>query len=99
MNIRNLFFWGHLSIGCIAALFIFLMSITGAALTYERQIIHYAESLDYQALPNNASSKLSLDEIVSIAKTYPHEKSLSVAIKNEVNAFVQIKEGRKRLPI
>lgn len=95
MNIRKAFFWLHLIIGCIAALFIFLMSFTGALLTYERQIIHYAETLDYPAKKQQV--KLTLDEINAIVNKFEHEKALSVVLRNEENAFVQIKEGRKTL--
>lgn len=97
MNIKKLLFWTHLVFGCAAAIFVFIMSITGAALTYERQIIHFAEKLDYPIPPNKHAKTLSIDTLVAIANNYPHDKSLSLTIRNEENAFIQIKEGRKTL--
>ncbi|AIY67698.1 PepSY-associated TM helix domain-containing protein [Pseudoalteromonas piratica] len=97
MSIRKAFFWLHLIIGCIAALFIFLMSATGALLTYERQIIHYAEKSDYPVAPTSNAKTLSLDQLIPIANSFSHKKPLSIAIRNEQNAFVQVKEGRKTL--
>ena len=97
MSIRKAFFWLHLIIGCIAALFIFLMSVTGALLTYERQIIHSAEQQDYPQAPSANTQKLTLEQINTIASTLEHKKPLSIAIRNEQNAFIQIKEGRKTL--
>lgn len=97
MSIRKAFFWLHLIIGCIAALFIFLMSATGALLTYERQIIQYAEQSDYPVAPAGNTDKLSLTQLSEIALSLEHKKPLTIALRNEENAFVQVKEGRKTL--
>ncbi|MFY8352243.1 PepSY-associated TM helix domain-containing protein [Pseudoalteromonas sp. SSM20] len=96
MSIRKAFFWLHLIFGCIAALFIFLMSATGALLTYERQIIHFAEKSDYPQA-NHHTNTLSLTALSEIAKTLAHEKPLTISLRKEENAFVQVKEGRKTL--
>ncbi|MBL8174539.1 MAG: PepSY domain-containing protein [Bryobacterales bacterium] len=36
---RKILFWLHLAAGCAAGLVVFIMSVTGVALTYERQIL------------------------------------------------------------
>ncbi|MCJ8293843.1 MAG: PepSY domain-containing protein, partial [Colwellia sp.] len=66
MNIRKTFFWLHLIIGCGAAIFIFLMSITGVALTYERQMIKAAERSDYPTAPTSSTKLLPMSEILAI---------------------------------
>lgn len=40
---RRVFFWLHLSVGCVIAAVVLLMSVTGVLLTYERQMIARAE--------------------------------------------------------
>ena len=75
MNIRKFFFWFHLVIGCSAALFIFLMSITGVGLTYERQLIQAAQRADYPVDISQNATRLALDRIIEIAKTYKTKKS------------------------
>ena len=40
---RNILFWLHLIAGIAAGVFILLMSITGVALTYERQMLERAD--------------------------------------------------------
>jgi uncharacterized iron-regulated membrane protein len=41
--IRRVFFWLHLSAGVLAAVVIFIMSLTGVMLAWQRQIIHWAD--------------------------------------------------------
>lgn len=97
MNIRKLFFWLHLILGCSAAIFIFLMSITGVALTYERQMIKAAEQADYPVATVGQDQKLSIAELVVIAKSYPAKKTPEIILYNEQGAPVIVKEGRKTL--
>lgn len=97
MNIRKFFFWFHLIIGCSAALFIFLMSLTGAALTYERQMIKAAVKADYPTAPTSNSQALSLDQLINIAHQFPAQKTPSIALTNDKGAIVEVKDGRKTI--
>jgi len=97
MNIRKTLFWLHLIIGCSAAIFIFLMSLTGVALTYERQMIQAAERSDYPAAPTVSNNKLALSQLLIIAKQYPSKKIAQVVVENQPNAPIVIKDGRKTL--
>lgn len=97
MNIRKTLFWLHLIIGCSAAIFIFLMSLTGVALTYERQMIQAAERSDYPAAPTASNNKLALSQLLIIAKQYPSKKIAHVVVENQPNAPIVIKDGRKTL--
>lgn len=97
MNIRKTFFWLHLIIGCSAAIFIFLMSITGVALTYERQMIKAAERSDYPVAPAASTTTLSLSEILMIASGYPTKKTAEIVVENQPNAPVIVKDGRKKV--
>ena len=97
MNIRKTFFWLHLIIGCSAAIFIFLMSITGVALTYERQMIKAAERADYPVAPTSASQALPLAELLIIAQGYPTKKTAEIVIENQPNAPIIVKDGRKKV--
>jgi len=97
MNSRKFFFWFHLVIGCSAAVFIFLMSITGVGLTYERQIIQSAERTDFPLIPSEKAKRLPLEDIIEIAKSYETKKALSISFSDEINAPFVLKEGRKTL--
>ena len=97
MNIRKTFFWLHLIIGCSAAIFIFLMSITGVALTYERQMIKPAERSDYPTAPTSSAKLLPMSEILAIANTYPTKKTAVIVVENQSNAPIIVKDGRKKV--
>ena len=43
MKLRTLFFWAHLTAGLTAGIVILTMSATGVLLTYERQLIEWAD--------------------------------------------------------
>lgn len=97
MNIRKTFFWLHLIIGCSAAIFIFLMSITGVALTYERQMIKAAEQADYPIPATSSTQVLPLSELLIIAQGYPTKKTAEIVIENQPNAPIIVKDGRKKI--
>ncbi|HJU43485.1 MAG TPA: PepSY-associated TM helix domain-containing protein [Vicinamibacterales bacterium] len=42
-SFRTAIFWIHLSVGALAGIVIFIMSVTGVALTYEKQVIEWAD--------------------------------------------------------
>jgi uncharacterized iron-regulated membrane protein len=95
---RKLFFWFHLIIGCGAAIFIFLMSITGVGLTYERQIIASAQRADYPSLSGHENPRrLTLDKVIKIAQAYSPKGAPTISFGNEINAPFVIKQGRKTL--
>jgi uncharacterized iron-regulated membrane protein len=97
MNIRKTFFWLHLILGCSAAIFIFLMSITGVALTYERQMIKAAERADYPVAATSSTQALPLAELLIIAQGYPTKKIAEIVIENQPNAPIIVKDGRKKV--
>jgi uncharacterized iron-regulated membrane protein len=97
MNIRKTFFWLHLILGCSAAIFIFLMSVTGVALTYERQMIKFAERSDYPSAPSPVAKLLPLSEMLVIAKSYPTKKTAQIVVENQPNAPIIVKDGRKKI--
>jgi uncharacterized iron-regulated membrane protein len=65
MSVRRAIFWTHLATGLVTAVFIFIMSVTGVLLTYERQMVRWAqdaavsapagaEPLDWQGIADAA---------------------------------------------
>ena len=44
MTLRKILFWCHLAAGATAGAVILIMSVTGALLTYERQISWWADT-------------------------------------------------------
>ncbi len=47
MKLRSVLFWLHLACGVVAGVVIFIMSVTGALLTYQRQMTAWADMRGY----------------------------------------------------
>ncbi len=65
---RTALFWTHLVAGVSAAVIILIMSVTGVALTYQRQMQYWADTRDYRATPTVGVDRLSLDTLVARAE-------------------------------
>ena len=63
MTFRDLLYWPPLVCGVTAGILIFIMSVTGVLLTYERQMISWAEG-DYDRSAPTDKKVLSVDEIL-----------------------------------
>lgn len=64
MTLRSLIFWPHLVAGVCAGLVIFVMSVTGALLMYERQIVAWADRGHRSAPPAADARRLSIDTLI-----------------------------------
>lgn len=60
LMMRRAVFWIHLGVGVVAGLVIFVMSVTGVLLTYQRQITAWA---DRTSLQSEVSKRASLDDV------------------------------------
>jgi uncharacterized iron-regulated membrane protein len=91
---RKVFFWSHLVSGVLAGLVILMMSFTGVLLTYERQILAWAEQSDF--LPETQQERLTLDQLFFIAKTEHSDTSpTAIVITNDPGAPVTFSAGRR----
>jgi uncharacterized iron-regulated membrane protein len=61
--IRKTIFWTHLALGVSAGIVILMMSLTGVLLTYERQMLAWAES-EYQVSPPAADAERLDSEVL-----------------------------------
>lgn len=64
-RIRTFFFWLHLGAGLTAGLVVLIMSVTGVLLTYEKQLIYYADTRAIAIPPAAAATRLPLDELLA----------------------------------
>lgn len=92
---RKILFWSHLVCGVVAGVVILTMSLTGVLLTYERQILAWAESRHY--VPEaEQTERLSLEQLAFIART-EHEDvaAASIVVTNNPGAPVTFSAGRR----
>ncbi len=66
---RKVLFWCHLTVGVIGGLVILIMSASGVLLTYEKQIIAWADTRNYQIVPPSAgATRLPIEELLNKAR-------------------------------
>jgi uncharacterized iron-regulated membrane protein len=97
--LRQTVFWLHLTAGVVTGLVIFVMSITGVLLAFERQIVAFAERSSRTVQPPaSGASRLDLDTIVARAGAVVPEGRLSgVTLRAEPTAAALVNFGRERV--
>jgi uncharacterized iron-regulated membrane protein len=64
-RIRTVLFWLHLAAGVIAGVVVLIMSITGVALTYEKQVIEWVDRQAWSAPPSAPAERLSPETLLA----------------------------------
>ena len=92
---RKALFWLHLISGVIAGVVIFIMSVTGALLSFEKNIIGYAErEMRLVAAPENTPRLFVSDIISRVREAKPESKPSAITLQNEANAAALVALGR-----
>lgn len=96
MNLfRTILFWAHLCSGVAAGVVIFIMCVTGALLSFERQTIEYFERDARYVAERHDAAKLSPQAIIDNVKAAtPDAKPTAMLITNDPAATWQINLGR-----
>ncbi len=95
-SFRKILFWLHLISGVLAGIFIFIMCVSGALLSFESNILAFAESemRNVQPLSENAQ-RLSIKEIIAkVQATKPKAKPSGITFQSDKNAAATIALGR-----
>lgn len=94
-SFRKVIFWIHLTCGLLAGVVIFVMSVTGALLSFERNIIEFSER-DVRYVTVNANTpKLTPQEIIQkVQSARPDVKPSAMSIENVPNAAWLFNLGR-----
>ena len=92
--IRSTIFWIHLTCGVVAGLVVLMMSVTGVLLTYERQIVAWADRAGY-SVPAPGAKRLPLEQLVEAAKLRrPEFTPTTITVRAEEGAPVVLGAGR-----
>ena len=92
--VRSTIFWIHLVCGVAAGLVVLMMSVTGVLLTYERQLVAWADRTAYPA-PAPGAKPLPLERLVEAAKLRrPELVATTIVLRNEADAPVVLGAGR-----
>lgn len=90
---RTFFFWGHLAMGLVAALFIFVMSITGVILSYEGEITAWARNA---AIPATAGLEpMDLDALEEEAARLGASAGQTLTVSSDPHDAVHLVKSRR----
>ncbi len=93
---RKILFWIHLISGVIGGIVIFIMCVTGALLSFEKDIAEFAERNQRYVAPTENAQKLSVKEILAkVSEAKPNAKPSAIALSNKSNAAWQVSLGRE----
>ena len=97
MKLRSTVFWLHLAAGVTAGLVILMMSVTGVLLTYERQIVEWADQR-YTTPPVDGAEALTADELLDAARiAEPDAKTFALKFVNKPGSPVTVSADRNRV--
>ncbi|MGN6182819.1 MAG: PepSY-associated TM helix domain-containing protein [Thermoanaerobaculia bacterium] len=85
MPLRKFFFWLHLTAGVLAGIIIFVLSVTGVALAYQRQMLARAE----RDVRSSAATLAPASQLVPKGAT-------NLTIRSDANAPVVVAIGREK---
>jgi uncharacterized iron-regulated membrane protein len=101
MTLRKCLFWCHLTAGVLAGVVIAIMSVTGALLAYERQIVAWADTRHYQVAPPSASApRLPLEGILAnLDQGEPRAPFTNVTLRADPAAPMAVQSGQRTIYI
>ena len=94
-RLRKIIFWIHLPVGVIAGIVILIMCVTGVLLSFEKQIISWADTRNYRSAPSAEARHLPVETLVAKARETRGGDPTAVTLKSEVEAPAEVAFGRE----
>ena len=95
MKLRTVFFWSHLIGGVSAGIVILIMSLTGALLTYERQLIEWSDRA-FRVTPSADAQRLPVQALMDqVTASHPDIVPTAVTVRADREAPVTINAGQR----
>jgi uncharacterized iron-regulated membrane protein len=94
---RKILFWCHLIVGVTAGIVVLIMSVTGVLLTYEKQMIAWADTRNYHvARPTDVADRLSVEAMLDKARqARPNATPTTFVLQSDPSAPAAIGFGRE----
>src|SRR5215510_13016078 len=91
---RKILFWLHLASGVLAGIVIFIMCVTGAALSFEKNLTEYFEKgKRYVAVPDGAQRLGPQEILAKVLAVKPNAKPSGITMLNRPDAAAQVALG------
>jgi uncharacterized iron-regulated membrane protein len=96
MKLRSLIFWSHLVAAVSAGIVILLMCVTGVLLTYERQLIAWADSDFRSARSTQDAPAQRIDVLLErLRAAHPDVAATTVTMRSGEDAAVAVAAGQR----
>jgi uncharacterized iron-regulated membrane protein len=95
VSFRKTIFWLHLIAGVVAGIVILVMSVTGVALAFEKEIIAWAERDVRRITPPADAKRLPVDELIAkVREQQPNGRPSTITINSDSSIAVLVGYGR-----
>lgn len=95
MRLRQLIFWLHLIAGVVAGIVIFIMSATGVALAFEKEIMAWAEREVRSVTAPTDARRLGLNDLLKrLREARPGGRPATITLAADANTAVLVSYGR-----
>ena len=99
-RLRKIIFWVHLPVGVIAGVVILIMCVTGVLLAYEKQIMLWADTRNYQTAPPSAEARhLPVETLIENARNHRGANPASITLRSTPSAPAELGFGRETVPL
>jgi uncharacterized iron-regulated membrane protein len=93
---RKILFWSHLTVGVIAGIVVLIMSVTGVLLTYEKQMIAWADTRNYRAEPPAGAARLPVETLLAKAReAKPNAQIATLSLQSDPSYPAAVGLGRE----
>jgi uncharacterized iron-regulated membrane protein len=90
---RKILFWIHLAVGCLAAVVILIMSVTGVLLAYKRQITSWSDRAAHRTSPPG-STALPIESMLAPIIGRQHAAPSAITLHADLSAAAEVSFGR-----
>jgi uncharacterized iron-regulated membrane protein len=94
MTLRSFLFWPHLVAGVLAGAFIFIMSVTGALLAFEKQMVSWTDRIIRVSAPPDAVRITPAELVARIAADHNGVAPSSIALSASADAPLLVLVGQ-----
>lgn len=99
MTIRSFIFWPHLIAGVLAGIVVLIMSLTGTLLTYERQMIAWADRHEV-APPSPGAQRLSVEQLLTrLHEAQPDANITGVTLRAGATETALVSIGQRNVQV
>ncbi len=92
---RKILFWLHLSAGVFAGVVVLIMSVTGVLLTYEKQMLAWADLRHFRSAPSPGARRVPIDALLAKVREEKGSLPATVTLRSHPSDPVAFVFGRE----